>query len=115
MYLVFDVGGTFIKYAIMDKSGKIYEKYKVPTPFWEGKLDEKGVEITPYTVKPEEGIEEFLNQVDIIYSKYSKEYQITGIALSLPGQVNVAQGIVYGGGSLPYLDRMPLGNLISKR
>ena len=115
MYLVFDVGGTFIKYAIMDKSGKIYEKYKVPTPFWEGKLDEKGVEITPYTVKPEEGIEEFLNQVDIIYSKYSQEYQITGIALSLPGQVNVAQGIVYGGGSLPYLDRMPLGNLISKR
>ena len=28
MYLVFDVGGTFIKYAIIDKSGKIYEKYK---------------------------------------------------------------------------------------
>ena len=33
MYLVFDVGGTFIKYALMDQKGKIYEKYKVPTPF----------------------------------------------------------------------------------
>ena len=30
MYLVFDVGGTFIKYALMDQKGKIYEKYKVP-------------------------------------------------------------------------------------
>ena len=37
MYLVFDVGGTFIKYALMDQKGKIYEKYKVPTPFQDGK------------------------------------------------------------------------------
>lgn len=115
MYLVFDVGGTFIKYAIMDQNGKIYEKYKVPTPFQDGELDENGREITPYTVDPEVGIEAFLNQIDIIYGKYSKEYQITGIALSLPGQVNVNQGIVYGGGGLPYLDRVPLGNLISLR
>ena len=35
--------------------------------------------------------------------------------MSLPGQVNVNQGIVYGGGSLPYLARVPLGNLISRR
>lgn len=115
MYLVFDVGGTFIKYAIMDGNGKIYEKYKVPTPFQEGKLDENNKEITPYTVKPEDGVEAFLNQIDIIYGKYSKDYQITGIAMSLPGQINVNQGIVYGGGSLPYLDRVPLGNLISRR
>ena len=26
MYLVFDVGGTFIKYALMDQKGKIYDK-----------------------------------------------------------------------------------------
>ena len=115
MYLVFDVGGTFIKYALMYQKGKIYEKYKVPTPFQDGKVDDNGDEITPYTVKTEDGIAAFLEQIDIIYGKYSKEYQITGIAMSLPGQVNVNQGIVYGGGSLPYLDRVPLGNLISRR
>ena len=108
MYLVFDVGGTFIKYALMDQKGKIYEKYKVPTPFQDGKVDDNGDEITPYTVKTEDGIAAFLEQIDIIYGKYSKEYQITGIAMSLPGQVNVNQGIVYGGGSLPYLDRLHL-------
>lgn len=115
MYLVFDVGGTFIKYALMDLKGKIYEKHKVPTPFQEGETDKHGKEVTPYTVDPEEGIEAFLNQIDIIYGTYSKEYQITGIAMSLPGQINVNQGIVYGGGGLPYLDRVPLGNLISRR
>ena len=47
MYLVFDVGGTFIKYALMDQKGKIYEKYKVPTPFQDGKVDDNGDEITP--------------------------------------------------------------------
>ena len=84
MYLVFDVGGTFIKYALMDQKGKIYEKYKVPTPFQDGKVDDNGDEITPYTVKTEDGIAAFLEQIDIIYGKYSKEYQITGIAMSLP-------------------------------
>ena len=44
MYLVFDVGGTFIKYALMDQKGKIYEKYKVPTPFQDGKVDDNGGE-----------------------------------------------------------------------
>ena len=29
MYLVFDVGGTFIKYALMDQKGKIYEKWTI--------------------------------------------------------------------------------------
>ena len=109
------MGGTFIKYALMDQKGKIYEKYKVPTPFQDGKVDDNGDEITPYTVKTEDGIAAFLEQIDIIYGKYSKEYQITGIAMSLTGKVNVNQGIVYGGGSLPYLDRVPLGNLISRR
>lgn len=115
MYLVFDVGGTFIKYAIMDEKGKIYEKHKVPTPFQNGEVDENNVEIHPYNVKPEVGVEAFLNQIDIIYGKYSKDYDIAGIAMSLPGQINVNQGIVYGGGMLPYLDRVPLGNLVSRR
>lgn len=31
MYLVFDVGGTFIKFALMDKNGEIEETGKFPT------------------------------------------------------------------------------------
>ena len=32
MYLVFDVGGTFIKYAVMTEDGTVCEKKKIPTP-----------------------------------------------------------------------------------
>lgn len=31
-YLVFDAGGTFTKYALMDENAEILEKDKVPTP-----------------------------------------------------------------------------------
>ena len=36
MYLVFDVGGTFVKYAWMSMDGNIQEKGKYPTPTKEG-------------------------------------------------------------------------------
>ena len=36
MYLVFDVGGTFVKYAWMGVDGDIHEKGKYPTPTREG-------------------------------------------------------------------------------
>ena len=31
-YLVFDAGGTFTKYALMNENAEILEKDKVPTP-----------------------------------------------------------------------------------
>ena len=80
MYLVFDVGGTFIKYALMDQKGKIYEKYKVPTPFQDGKVDDNGDEITPYTVKTEDGIAAFLEQIDIRVL-----FMVVAVCLTLTG------------------------------
>lgn len=68
MYLVFDVGGTFIKYALMDQKGKIYEKYKVPTPFQDGKVDDNGDEITPYTVKQKMVLPHFSSRL-ILYTE----------------------------------------------
>lgn len=40
MYLVFDVGATFIKYALMTAEGGIEKKGKVPTPNREGETVE---------------------------------------------------------------------------
>lgn len=111
MYLVFDVGGTFIKYAIMTEQGEILEKHKVPTPN-QGTDEEP---MRPYVMDPEEGVENFLNQIEIIYGSCAKRFEIEGIAMGLPGQINVEHGIVYGGGGLPYLNKVPLGDLISRR
>ena len=74
--LVFDVGGTFIKYALMDQKGKIYEKYKVPTPFQDGKVDDNGDEITPYTVKTEDGIAAFLEQIELYTESIARNIRL---------------------------------------
>lgn len=98
MFLVFDVGGTYIKYAIMTREGKIVEKDKFPT-----------------TNQPGQGVDDFVNAIGGIYDTYCAKEDIEGIAIDLPGQVDVEQGIVYGGGGLPFLDQIPVAELISKR
>ncbi len=98
MYLVFDVGGTFIKYALMDEEGTIIEKSKLPTP-----------------TKPGQNVPEFVETIGGIYDSYQNQHDILGIAMGLPGQIDVERGIVYGGGGIKYLDGVALGSLISKR
>lgn len=92
MYLVFDIGGTFIKYAIMDRSATIHEKGKVPTPY--------------------NGVDAFL---DLLESIYHQHQEVDGIALSCPGQIDVVKGIVYSGGNLRYLHLCHLKDELQKR
>lgn len=98
MYLVYDVGGTFIKYALMEGDGGIVKKDKLPTP-----------------VKPGQGVDDFVRTIGDIFDSCIGEYNIEGIAMDLPGQIDVERGIVYGGGGLKYLDGVALGSLISNR
>lgn len=98
MYLVFDVGATFVKYAWMTGEGVIEEKGKIPT-----------------ANKVGDGVEDFLESIGNIYDQYKCRGAIEGIAMGLPGQVDVENGIVYGGGGLRYMDDIPLGKLLSKR
>lgn len=81
MYLVFDVGATFIKYALMNDKGAILEKNKVPTP---------------------KNKEEFFQVIERVYYQYQAQ-NIIGCAMSLPGVIDVENGIVYQGGGCPYL------------
>lgn len=92
MYLVFDIGGTFLKYAIMDKDGNIISKDKTPSK--------------------KEGINEFLDQLQSIYEE-NKE--VEGIALSVPGQVDIQKGIIYNGGALTFLHECHINDELSKR
>lgn len=98
MYLVFDVGGTFIKYAWMTPDGEILDKGKIPTKL--------GADATA---------EEFIDSIVEIYNTYKEKGEVQGIAMDLPGQIDVEKGIVYGGGALAYLDKVHLGEILSKR
>lgn len=78
--LVYDVGGTFIKYALMDDDAKIYDKGKIETP-----KDTK---------------EHFMDTIESIYKQY--RYEVDGLAFSLPGNIDTETGYIYTPGALMY-------------
>lgn len=78
--LVFDIGGTFIKYALMSKEGEILEKDKTPTPLSSQK--------------------ELFDALFQVYRKYEKD--VEGIAISMPGNIDVEKGYIYTPGALTF-------------
>ena len=87
MLFTIDIGGTFIKYGLMDVDYHLVHTDKIPTPptieeFWQGL----------------EGI------VDPVRE------QIDGIAISCPGEIQKTLGFVFRGGLIPYLRNIPLAS-----
>lgn len=91
--LVFDVGGTAIKYALMDNDADILEKGDFPTP--------------------KENQQAFIDSLVDIYEKYAD--QVDGIAMSLPGRIDSDTGYVYTAGALVYNVNSHLSKLIKDR
>ncbi|MDY3917875.1 MAG: ROK family protein [Candidatus Limivivens sp.] len=83
-YLVFDAGGTFIKYALMNERAEILEKDKVPTPYYEDHVKE-----------------DFYRALDPVVDTYRE--RIAGIAISMPGMLDSRKGYCYSAGYLAYL------------
>lgn len=102
MFLVFDVGGTFVKHAVMTIEGKIVEQGKFPTPA------SRGAEVQP-------AICSFVEALGAVYDDCKTRYALEGAAVSLPGRIDIYEGIVYGGGFLTYLDQVHLADLLSNR
>ena len=73
-----DIGGTGIKFAAMSKEGKIVEKQDIATP---------------------DNLDDLLAWLDVCLSK--RDYQ--GIAMSVPGAVDRATGIIGGISAVPYI------------
>lgn len=78
MYFVYDIGGTFVKFALMENNGTVKMKDKFPT-----------------TAK---SAEELVAQMVEKWRPYSTE--VKGIAVSCPGVVDTEKGVIYQGGSL---------------
>lgn len=98
MFLVLDVGATTIKYALMTAEGDIQERGKTLTP-----------------VKPGDNIDDFVETIGNIYDSVIGKGIIEGIAIGIPGQVDVKRGIVYNGGGIRYMNDIKLQELIQKR
>ncbi len=97
MYLVFDVGGTYVKYACMTGEGEFLEKGKTPTPLGDDK--------TPY---------DLIAVMEGIYREKNINGEIEGIAVDLPGRIDVEKGYVHVGGGLRYMLDFSFGPELSK-
>lgn len=92
-YLVLDVGGSSIKYALMNEECNFIEKGKVKTPL--------------------DCIENFVETIGQIYDNY-KEI-IEGIAISMPGIIDPKKGYTYTGGFLTYNCDKEIVKILEKR
>ena len=79
-YLAIDVGGTFIKYAVITDECAISVKDKTPTR--------------------QDSMEIFIDSLVEIYEKVSSSYELDGVALSMPGIIDSKRGFMYTGGTL---------------
>lgn len=78
-YLVFDIGGSSIKYALMNEEAKFLDKGKVPTPSV-GKIA-------------------LYETLASIFAQYE---DVAGIGISLPGVIDPVKGYAYTSGALNY-------------
>lgn len=93
--LVEDIGGTAIKWACMDEKSNILERGKVPTPL--------------------EGREELIEALGQLYDNALKGGPVEGIAISMPGIIDSANGYVAMGGALRYNDDFYLRHALFER
>ncbi|MFV0255026.1 MAG: ROK family protein [Erysipelotrichaceae bacterium] len=88
--LCVDVGGTDIKYAVLDQELNFHEKGKVATP------------TTNFS--------DFENILVALYQKYDVE----GLALSMPGIIDSDSGYLFTGGAIPYNYRVNIFEALAK-
>ncbi|EXJ23875.1 Sugar kinase and transcription regulator [Alkalibacterium sp. AK22] len=91
-YMVLDIGGSAVKFALMDKD-TIHSKGKRKTP--------------------RDSLESLLFVIEKIVQPYTKS--IAGLAVSMPGRIDSAAGFVGHGGSLTYNRNTYFARLIEER
>lgn len=92
-FLVLDVGGQAIKYALMNEKAQFIEKGDVPTPT--------------------DTIQNFIEIIGTIFDKYRDK--IEGIAMSMPGRIDSDRGYLYTGGALVYNCNKEMATIIQER
>lgn len=85
-YLVLDIGGTFVKYAVMDRTGAFLLQGKVPSV----RDNEESMIVS---------LEQVREAVD--------GHDYAGVAISMPGRIDTARGIAHTGGAFGWVHDYP--------
>ncbi|WP_297419917.1 ROK family protein [Clostridium sp.] len=81
-FMVFDIGGSSIKWSVINQNGGILESGKLGIP------DNK---------------ETFFNSLGKITNEMKEKFDVIGIAISAPGAVDRETGIIGGLSAIPYI------------
>lgn len=76
--LVLDIGGTFIKYAVVDNNFNFYKKGKIENLM-------------------SQGIAKFIKSLQLLHDEFNTKYQINGVAISCLGVVKNNKQILWAG------------------
>ena len=90
--LSIDIGGTYIKYALMGKDAAILSRGKILTP--------------------QEGRDELIEAIGRVYDEMTG---VEGIAISMPGIIDTENGYCVMGGALSYNDDFYLRHVLYER
>ncbi len=81
-YMVFDIGGSSIKWSVITESGDFKENGSIKTP------DNK---------------EAFFKSLEDVTNDMKEKFDVKGIAISAPGAVDSVTGIIGGVSAIPYI------------
>lgn len=81
-FMVFDIGGSSVKWSVMDEKGQSIVSGKETVP---------------------ETADIFFSQLVQVCKNQMRNYELKGIAISSPGAVDVETGIVGGASAVPYI------------
>ena len=81
-YMVFDIGGSSIKWSVITENGDFKENGSIKTP------DNK---------------DGFFQSLENITNEMREKFNVEGIAISAPGAVDSTTGIIGGLSAIPYI------------
>lgn len=93
-YLAYDVGGSSVKYALVDDWGNMKNKGSFATP---------------------DNIDDFYAEVVKVCQQLGKGRELSGAGFSMPGAVNNLTGFIGGSSALDYIHDFPIRQALATR
>jgi glucokinase len=94
-----DLGGTNLRAAAIDQSGKMLDKISGATNYAEGR---------------EAVLGDMVSAIIRLREKYGTA-QLAGIGVGVPGFIRIKEGYITGNNNLPYLENFPVRDELSRR
>ncbi|PSU33615.1 ROK family protein [Photobacterium lutimaris] len=94
-FLVLDIGGSAVKYAVMDSAATLLRKGKFTSP--------------------KASLDDFWLALDRVVLPLRQQYTLSGIAISACGAVDCNSGVIHGASALPYIHGPNFKSIIYER